>query len=146
MTKAGLRPDDRMRVAIGIVGDCSDAAFLVAGEGTIVAWNTAASELFGIAAWDASARSCAVVVNGCSASGEAICRTGCPLLKGATPAPASTAMRIRRGRLGPERSIHVHHLPIKDPERGTTIAMLHLVDDQGPWLSRRPPGPGPSGG
>lgn len=133
MIKAGLRPDDLIQVAIGIVGDCPDAAFLVAGEGTIIAWNTAASELFGIAAWDASARNCAVVVQGCSVSGETICRAGCPLLIGSTCAPRAVAMRIPSGRIAPRRTVQVHHLPIKDQERDTTIAMLHLVDaDPGP--------------
>jgi hypothetical protein len=137
MTKSGLQPDDRMRAATGIVGDCADAASVATREGTIVAWNAAASELFGIATWDASAQSCAVVVQGCMVSGEAICRAGCPLLIGSTSAPRSVAMLIPRGRLGPGRAVHVHHLPIKDPRLGT-IAMLHLVDpDPGPPL----PGP-----
>jgi hypothetical protein len=57
MTRSRLLPDDRLQVAIDVVGDCPDAAFLVAREETIVAWNTAASELFGILVWSWGRRS-----------------------------------------------------------------------------------------
>jgi len=128
MTRARLQTDDLMQLAIGIVGDCPDAAFLVATDGTIVAWNTPASELFGIATWDASAHNCGAIVHGFSQSGEPICRAGCPLLTGREPAPPSTAMRVRSGLLDSVRAVNVHHLPIRDAMLGTTIAVLHLVD------------------
>lgn len=128
MPRDRLRPDDRLQVAIDIVGDCSDAAFLVDRQGTIVAWNAAASELFGIAAWDASARSCAAVVQGCSPSAEPICRAGCHLLRDAGAASRSTEMRVTCGSLGRSRPVNVQHLPIRDPGLGTTIAVLHLVE------------------
>jgi hypothetical protein len=128
MTRSRLLPDDRLPVAIDIVGDCPDAAFLVAREGTIVAWNTAASELFGIPVWDASARNCAVVVQGRSPAGAPVCRAGCPLLNDGAQAPRSVAMRVRGGGLGPGRPVNVHHLPVRDSRLGTTIAVLHLVD------------------
>jgi hypothetical protein len=128
MTRAGLRPDDGMQAAIGMVGDCPDAAFLVDRDGTIIAWNTAASELFGRPAWEASAHTCAAIVKGCSPAGSPLCRAGCPLLTDKGPAPRSAVMRIRNGGLGPGRSVQVHHLPIRDPRLGTTIAMLHVID------------------
>jgi PAS domain-containing protein len=128
MTRARLRPDDRLEVAIGIVGDCPDAAFLVARQGTILAWNAAASELFGIPAWDASARNCAVVVQGCSPALVPICRAGCPLLTDTEPVPRSAAMRVRCGSLARGRPVSMQHLPIRDPLLGTTIAVLHLVE------------------
>jgi PAS domain-containing protein len=128
MTGARLLPDDRLQAAIDIVGDCPDAAFLVARGGTIVAWNRAASELFGIPAWDASARNCAAVVQGCSPAGEPVCRAGCPLLTDVARAPRSVAMRVRCGGLGAGRTVSVHHLPVRDARLGTTIAVLHLVD------------------
>ena len=130
MTMARLRPDAILGLAIGIVGDCSDAAYLVDGRGTIVAWNTAASELFGIAAWDASARSCAAVVQGCSPAGTPICRAGCPFLKESQPAPPSVEMRIPSGGLGRSRLVNIQHLPIRDPVSSTTIAVLHVVEPQ----------------
>jgi hypothetical protein len=128
MTSARLRPDDYLQVAKGIVGDCSDAAFLADGQGTIVAWNTAASELFGIVAWDASARNCAAVVQGCSPAGVPICQARCPLLRDAGRVPRSMGMRVPSGSLGRSRPVNVQHLPIRDPRLGTTIAVLHLVE------------------
>ena len=128
MTMARLRPDAILALAIGIVGDCSDAAYLVDGRGTIVAWNAAASELFGIAAWDASARNCAAVVQGCSRAGTPICRAGCPFLDESAPAPPSMEMRIPSGSLGRSRPVTIQHLPIRDPALGSKIAILHLVE------------------
>src|SRR4029077_15019557 len=128
MTRARPRADDAIQVAKGMVGDCPDAAFLVARDGTILAWNSPASELFGIATWQASAHRCAGVVQGCSAAGEPVCRAGCPLLTGRKAAPSSAPMRVRFGGLKGGRSVRVHHLPIRDAQLGTTIAVLHLVD------------------
>jgi hypothetical protein len=39
-------------------------------------------------------------------------------------------MRVRCGGLGSGRAVHVQHVPIKDLRRGTTIAMVHLVDPE----------------
>jgi PAS fold len=128
MTSARLLTEDRLQVAIGIVGDCSDAAFLVDRQGTIVAWNAAACELFGIVAWDASARNCASVVRGCSPAGVPICRAGCPLLSDAGRATRSTEMQVPCGRLGRSRPVNLQHVPIRDPQAGATIAVLHLVE------------------
>jgi hypothetical protein len=119
-----------VQLAIGVVGDCAGAAFLVARDGTIVAWNSRATEVFGIPAWGASAHNCAAVVCGHTADGVPVCKRACPLLSGAEPAPGAVAMRVRSGGLGSDRAVLVQHVPIKDPRRGTTIAMLHLVDPE----------------
>jgi hypothetical protein len=128
MTSARLLSEDRLQVAIGIVGDCSDAAFLADGQGSVVAWNTAASELFGIVTWDASARNCAAIVQGCSPAGVPICQARCPLLRDAVRVPRSMEMRVPSGSIGRSRPVNVQHLPIRDPRLGTTIAVLHLVE------------------
>jgi hypothetical protein len=131
MTRGRAQADDLIQLAVGIVGDCPEAAFLVATDGTILAWNSRATEVLGIPAWEASARSCAKVVCGHSADGAPICTAGCPLLTGAVAVPQALAMRVRSGGPGSSRAVHVQHLPIKDPRLGTTLAMLHLIDPDG---------------
>jgi hypothetical protein len=130
MTRGRARADDPIQLAVGIVGDCPDAAFLVATDGAILAWNSRATEVFGVPAWEASAHNCAAVVCGHTADGVPVCKWGCPLLSGAEPAPGAVAMRVRSGSLGSDRAVLVQHLPVKDPRRGTTIAMIHLVDPE----------------
>jgi PAS domain-containing protein len=130
MTRTRGLAEDLIQTAAGFVGDCPDAAFLVAQDGTIVAWNSPATDLFGIPPWEASAHNCATVICGRSADGAPLCRIGCPLLAGAEPVPGPVAMRVRCGGLGSGRAVHVQHVPIKDLRRGTTIAMVHLVDPE----------------
>ncbi|HEY8681323.1 MAG TPA: hypothetical protein VIN01_09760 [Candidatus Dormibacteraeota bacterium] len=129
MTRTRDLTEDLIRAAAGFVGDCPEAAFLVAGDGTIVAWNSQATNLFGIPAWEASAHNCAKVVCGHSAEGAALCSPACPLPAGtAEPVPGPVAMLVRCGGLGSGRAVHVRHVPIKDPQRDSTIAMVHLVE------------------
>jgi hypothetical protein len=129
MTRARVLTEDLIQAAAQFVGDCPDAAFLAAGDGTIVAWNSRATDLFGIPAWVASAHNCAKVVCGRSWDGAILCRTGCPLLTGAAePVPGPVPMRVTSGRSGSSLAVHVQHVPIKDPVAGATIAMVHLID------------------
>jgi PAS domain-containing protein len=127
MTPTRARTEDLIRAAAGFVGDCPDAAFLVAPDGTIVAWNSEATDLFGIPAWEASAHQCATVICGRAADGASLCSIDCPLLAGAEPVPGPVAMRVRCGRLGSDRAVRLQHVPIRDLRRGTTVAMVHLV-------------------
>jgi PAS domain-containing protein len=130
MTRTRVLGEDLIQAATGFVGDCPDAAFLVARDGTIVAWNSPASDLFGIPAWEASGRNCATVICGRSADGAILCRIGCPLLAEAEPVPGPVAMHVRGGGLGSGRAVQIQHVPIKDLRRGATIAMIHLVDPE----------------
>jgi hypothetical protein len=130
MTRTRVPAEDLIQAAADFVGDCPDAAFLVARDGTIVAWNPPASYLLGIPAWVASARNCADVIRGRAADGAPLCRIGCPLLAGAEPFPGPVAMRVSGGGLGSGRPVRVQHVPIKDLQRGATVAMVHLVDPE----------------
>ncbi|HEY8761537.1 MAG TPA: PAS domain-containing protein [Candidatus Dormibacteraeota bacterium] len=129
MTRTRVPAEDLIQAAAHFVGECQDAAFLVARDGTIVAWNTRAAELFGIPAWEASAHNCAKLVRGRSADGAPLCSTNCPLLAGlAEPVPGPVPICVGYGSRGSGRAVNVQHVPIKNPLRGTTIAMVHLVD------------------
>jgi hypothetical protein len=129
MTRTRVAAEDLIQAAAHFVGDCPDAAFLVAADGTIVAWNSQATDLFGIPAWEASAHNCAKVVCGRSRDGAILCRTGCPMLTGAAePVPGPVSMRVTCGGRGSSLAVHIQHVPIKDPLGGATIAMVHLVD------------------
>jgi PAS domain-containing protein len=129
MTRTRVPAADLIQAAAHFVGECPDAAFLVARDGTILAWNSPATDLFGVPAWEASAHNCAEVVRGRSAEGASLCSTHCPLLTGlAEPVPGPVLMRVGCGGRGSGRAVNVQHVAIRNPLRGTTIAMVHLVD------------------
>ena len=129
MTRTRVPVEYLFKAAAHFVGECPDAAFLAARDGTVLAWNSAATDLFGVPAWVASAQNCANVVRGRSADGAPLCSTHCPLLAGlAEPVPGPVPIWVACGSRGSGRAVNVQHVPIKDPRRGTTIAMVHLVD------------------
>ncbi len=126
---ATVQPDDVMAVAAGIVGDSADPAFLVSMDGKIVAWNTAACEFFGVAAWQVKDRNCAAVVRGHSPDGEVLCVENCPMLmqlrRGERPEHANM-LALVGGRPSTLRGAHVHHLPVTHPDVGP-LGMLHVL-------------------
>ena len=121
-----------LSTAAGIVGDCAEPAFLVGMDGTILAWNSAASEFFGIAAWHAAGRNCALVVRGCSLDGTAACQPNCTVLVALAQGIAAEAMEMvaRTGDLpAGRRPALVHHLPITHPDAGP-LGVLHVLAPQ----------------
>lgn len=65
---------------IDLANGTADAAFVLDPQGAIVAWNSAASELFGMASSDALGRSCSDILHGVDECGRA-CDADC-LVKG----------------------------------------------------------------
>lgn len=59
-----------------LVEGTSDPAYVVDGEGVVIAWNEAAHQLFGVSAQQAIDRSCASIVQGTDACG-AVCSKHC---------------------------------------------------------------------
>lgn len=59
-----------------LIASTSDPAFVVNGEGVVVAWNEAAGRLFGIPAEQALGKACASIVQGRDESG-AVCSENC---------------------------------------------------------------------
>ncbi len=124
-----MEPDDLLRIAAGIVDDCSDPAFLVSMEGRILAWNGAACEFFGVTSWGASRRNCATLVRGHTPQGDPVCIHNCPirqqLRRGLSPRQLEMVAL-----LGPPpstaRSTRVHHLPVTHPDAGP-VGILHIL-------------------
>ena len=124
-----MEPDEVLSVAVGIVDDCSDPAFLVSMEGKVLAWNGAACAFFGIAAWQASADNCATVVRGHAEDGEALCVADCPIreqLRRGVAAQEMDVVALTGARPSTPRRAHVHHLPVTHPDAGP-LGILHLL-------------------
>ncbi|TMD54786.1 MAG: hypothetical protein E6I85_05405 [Chloroflexi bacterium] len=124
-----LTPDELVAAARTTVAECAMPAFLVGADSRIMAWNGAASEFFGIPAWNASALSCALVVHGCLRDGKPVCTPGCWLLNGkkAGPVPEAMEMVIRTGRPpSGQRLARVIHTRITHPRAGQ-LGLLHTM-------------------
>jgi DNA-binding CsgD family transcriptional regulator len=115
---------------VGLLQESPEATFVVAMDGTIVYWNAAAAELFGIPTSRALRRPCHLVVRGCTASGEPVCGPGCHVQVEARlgRAVGTKELMIRPEGRGAARWVQLHHVGLRD-ENGQPAAMLHLVDD-----------------
>jgi PAS domain-containing protein len=99
-------------------------------EGTLLAWNTAATELFGLPPWQASSHACFEVLRGLRRQGLAACSADCPVLAGLA---SHTVPRGADAILEPSGTpVRMHHLAVWD-ELDRPVAVLLLV---GVGLSR----------
>jgi DNA-binding CsgD family transcriptional regulator len=121
---------EKLRSVARLFADAEQASFIVALDGTIVTWNTAAAHAFGIPAWQAIGRPCPGVVGGCSPDGTPFCRVGCAVQRDAAAGRSSPPMDLVLGRGRPRegRRLRMHLLGLKD-EHGTPLGVLHLVED-----------------
>ena len=110
--------------ARSMVTGAADPAFLVDMDGKILAWNSAATELFGVAAWQASSHSCFKLMCSLRCDGEPACRADCPVLAriAVGSVPAATEVNLEPT----SAPLLVHHLAIWD-ERNRPVAVLHLI-------------------
>jgi PAS domain-containing protein len=124
-----MEPDEVLSVAVAIVDDSSDPAFLVSMDGKILAWNRAACEFFGIPVWQASAQNCAAVVGGHAEDGEALCVRDCSIreqLRQGVSAKEMDMVALTGARPSTTRRARVHHLPVTHPDAGP-LGILHLL-------------------
>lgn len=124
-----MEPDELIDAAVGMVGDCGDAAFLVTMDGTIVAWNERATEFFGVAPWHACQKDCATVVRAFTPSGDVVCTPDCPVRARAGHAIVTPEIRVNvlvDDVPSNVRHAHVHHLPIVHEDAGP-LAILHVI-------------------
>lgn len=112
------------------VAEAAEAAFIVALDGTVVSWNAAAAELFGIPRWQAIGAPCPSLVRGRTAQGQVVCCAGCSVLQiaasGRSASPMDLSVPARRG--AGRRTLRVHVVTLKDQD-GQPRAVLHLVED-----------------
>ena len=103
-------------------------AFAVDLHGFVVAWNQRAEMLFGTHASEAVGRPCAMVVRGTDATGQVLCRTGCPWLPiAASAVHADIPMLVRKGpRPSVRTEVVMRHQVLRD-RRGCPVAVLHLA-------------------
>ena len=110
--------------ARSMVSGAGDPAFLVDMEGTLLAWNSAATELFGVTPWQASSHPCSEAMRNLRRKGEAACSADCPILAGLVLGSIPAAIDVI---LQPTGSpLRIHHVAVWD-ERKLPVAVLHLV-------------------
>ncbi|MBI4491955.1 MAG: helix-turn-helix transcriptional regulator [Chloroflexi bacterium] len=121
---------ESVRALASGLADSPEPTFVVALDGTIVAWNPAAAELFDVPAWQAIGQPCQAIIAGATAQGDAVCCAACVVLREAAAgrsAPA-TDLVATLGRPARRRWLRVHVVGLKDAE-GQPQGVLHLVED-----------------
>ncbi|MFI5287759.1 MAG: diguanylate cyclase domain-containing protein, partial [Candidatus Dormibacteria bacterium] len=83
-------PADLPMITPGQVERLADAAFLTDAQGTIAAWNMAATELLGHPATRAVGSRCAVLLEGVKMHGAPVCTHPCLVARGLLPAQQSS--------------------------------------------------------
>jgi DNA-binding CsgD family transcriptional regulator len=125
-----VRKHDRVQDLARQVADPAEAAFVVALDGTVVSWNTAAVELFGVPLRQALGAPCQAIVRGRTALGQPLCCMGCPPLEtartGHSAPPFDLTVPASRGL--DQRRVRVHVVTLRDPD-GQPQGVLHLVED-----------------
>ena len=110
--------------ARSMVSGAGDPAFLVDMEGKLLAWNSAATDLFGVAPWQASSHPCSEAMRNLRRQGEAACSADCPILAGLVHGSIPAAIDVILQPTGLPLSIH--HVAVWN-ERNRPVAVLHLV-------------------
>ncbi|HVA62255.1 MAG TPA: PAS and helix-turn-helix domain-containing protein [Terriglobales bacterium] len=107
----------------------SDAAFVVASDGRILAWNATAEALFGYTTVEAMRRSCHELLQGVGALGTRVCHDQCEAWKCAHRGQAVPNFDLEvTVRSGQRRWVNVSNLVYRDRRRGLTL-MVHLARD-----------------
>jgi diguanylate cyclase (GGDEF)-like protein len=83
-------PADLPMITPAQVERLADAAFLTEAQGTIAAWNTAATELLGHPATRAVGSRCAVLLEGVKMLGAPVCTQPCLMVQGLLPTQRSS--------------------------------------------------------
>jgi|GEM_PF-299482 len=108
-----------------IIGSTGEAAFAVDRDGVIIAWNTAASRLFGYSAPEARGRLCWELLQGRDVFRNRYCCQGCPLREAAYGhEPVRESRLMLRKSDGERLSVDVFMLLAGDGEGGNILVHL----------------------
>ena len=113
-----------------LVADSPEPFFVVALDGTIVRWNTAAQRLFGIPSLRAEGRPYWTVIVGHTPPGEKACALEYAVLREARAGRTAGPVELVFNRPQPAQPVHamVHHVTLMDRD-AQPGAVLHLVED-----------------
>lgn len=112
------------------VADSPEPFFVVALDGTIVRWNTAAQRLFGIPSLRAEGRPYWTVIVGHTLAGEKACALEYAVLREARAGRTAGPVELVFNRPQLAQPVHamVHHVMLTDRD-AQPGAVLHLVED-----------------
>lgn len=128
---------ERARRAASALGEYGGAAFVVALDGTVVAWNDAAATLLGVPVKTAIGQKCWELVQGVGPDGRPVCHPRCAVMDGArrgvahqyvdalVPLPGSGA----RAGAGARRHLVMGNLILRDPVSAAPAAVRHSAYD-----------------
>ncbi len=128
---------DRARRAASALGESGGAAFVVALDGTVVAWNDAAAALLGIPAETAIGQKCWELVRGVGPDGRPVCHSRCAVMDGARRGVAhhyvDALVPLRgsdaRAGAGARRHLVMDGMILRDPASAAPAAVRHGAYD-----------------
>lgn len=128
---------EHARRAASALGEHSGAAFVVALDGTVVAWNDAAATLLGIPAETAIGQKCWQVVQGLGSDGRPLCHRRCAVIdaarRGVTDLFVDALVPLRgpdaAGGTRARRHVVMGTMVLRDPDTTAPAAVRHSAHD-----------------
>lgn len=108
-----------------LVEGTADAAYVVNGDGFILAWNTPAQSLFGITAFEAIGKSCSTIVQGLDECG-AVCSKNCTVQQAVDEQRPMESFDLKVKTVEGQKWCNVSVL-IAETDSSTQFCAIHIV-------------------
>jgi len=128
---------EQARRAASALGESTGAAFVIALDGTVVAWNDGAATLLGIPAEIALGQKCWQLVQGLGSDGRPVCHRYCAVIDGARRGVAELFVDVLVPLRGPDdaggararRHLVMGSMVLRDPDTTAPVAVRHSAHD-----------------